>query len=146
MQVILLKDISKVGQRGSVVTVKDGYAQNVLIPKGMALPATDVNLKKHEKAVQGAKDQKAFEGALLKKALDEIDGKTVTIHAKANASGTLFESIQAKHISKAVKDAYGVDLHESAFHLNEPIKKAGEREIRISVGENSAKLMLSVSE
>jgi large subunit ribosomal protein L9 len=99
MKVVLLVDVKKLGQRGSVVTVADGYAMNVLIPQKKAVPATDANIQKAEKAALAAEGKKEMDAALAKKALAEIDGKTFTISAKTNDTGGLFEAIRQKQIA-----------------------------------------------
>ena len=70
MRIILLQDVKKVGQRGSVVTVADGYAQNVLLPKKLATPATPENLKRIERERKGAKERTALDTVFAKKVLN----------------------------------------------------------------------------
>ena len=77
MKVILVADVKKVGQKGQVVEVSDGYAQNVLLPRKLALPGTAGNLAKQEKQNERKADKKAFDHTLLAKTLKELHGKTV---------------------------------------------------------------------
>jgi large subunit ribosomal protein L9 len=132
MRIILLQDVKKVGQRGSVVEVADGYAQNVLIPKKLAMPATASTLKQVEKRESQAADKRAMEAVLARKALADVDGKTVIMKTRANEAGGLFEAVRAKQIAEAVKASVGVPIPEDSFALAEPLKKLGSYEIKIT--------------
>lgn len=145
MKIILTADVKKVGQRGQVVDVADGYAQNVLLPKKQAVPATPENLKRIEKEALAAKGKKDMSAALAKKALAQIDGTTVEIHAKANESGVLFEAVREKHINDAFTRTFNISFPESAIKLPEPIKKTGTYSVPISVGGASAKISVTVA-
>ncbi|MBX9765529.1 50S ribosomal protein L9 [Patescibacteria group bacterium] len=145
MKVVMLMDVKKVGQRGAVVEVADGYAMNVLIPKKQAAPATAENLKRVEREALAAKGKKDMDAMLAKKALEQIDGKTITIHAKANPAGGLFESIKEKQINEAIEKEFGISLPESAIKLDEPIKKAGVHPVSVSLQGAKATVTLSIS-
>lgn len=144
MKVVMLLDVKKVGQRGSVVSVADGYAMNVLIPKKQAVPATPENLRRVEKEALAQKGKKDMDAILAQKALLQIDGKTVTISAKANPAGGLFESIKEKHINEAIEKEFAISLPETAIKLNEPIKKTGRYEIPVSLQGAKAMVYLQV--
>ena len=131
MKVILLKDVPKVGQRGTVATVADGYAQNVLLPKKFAIPATPENMKRIEAEHALAKDKKALVLALQGKAFDAIDGKTVMLKVRANEQGGLFEAVQKKHIRDAIEHTLGVSVREEDIELPEPVKKVGKTTLRV---------------
>lgn len=144
MQVILLTDVKKVGQRGTVVTVADGFAMNVLFPKKLAAPATPDNLKKVERETLAAKGKRDMNEALAKKALDEISGKTITLSVKANEAGGLFQAIHEKQVIEGIEKATGISLPESAIALSEPIKKTGTYSVPVSLHSMSAKVSLEV--
>ncbi len=141
----MLLDVKKVGQRGAVVEVADGYAMNVLIPKKQAVPATAANLKQVEREALAAKGKKDMDAILAQKALAQIDGKIITIHAKANPAGGLFESIKEKHINEVLEKQFGMSLPESAILLKEPIKKTGMYEIPVVLQQAKATLSLQVA-
>lgn len=145
MQVVLLVDVKKVGQRGCVITVADGYARNVLFPKQLAVPATPENLKKVEKAALEAKGKKDMSDALAKRALDEIKGKTFTLKVKANDTGGLFQAIHAKQIIEAIESSAGISLPEGAVTLEGAIKKTGTYEIPVTLHSHKAKITLLLS-
>lgn len=144
MQVILLKDVKKVGQRGSVVSVADGYGMNVLIRGKLALPATPENLKQVEKVALAAQGKRDMDAALAKKALEAIDGKEVRIVVKANDSGVLFEAIKAKQVNEALGKTYGVSLPESSLGITEPIKKSGTYSVPVTLHGANAVISLTL--
>ncbi len=145
MQVILLTDVKKVGQRGSVVTVADGYAMNVLFPKKLASPATPENLKKVEREALAAKGKRDMSEALAIKALDEVRGKTLLMKVKANDTGGLFQAIHEKQILEAIEKMSSISLPESAITLSEAIKKTGTYEVPVSLHGHSVKVVLEVA-
>jgi len=144
MQVILLVDVKKIGQRGSVVTVADGYAMNVLLPQKKAVTATPENLRKVEKEALAAKGKKDMDAALAKRALQEIDGKAIEIQARSNDSGVLFEAIKEKHINDALSKGFNISLPESAIRLAEPIKKTGTYSVPVALQGAKATVTLQV--
>lgn len=143
MKIILLKDVKKVGQRGTIADVADGYAQNVLLPQKLAIPATGANLKKHEEGEKKKEDRKAYEESLLFASLKKIDGETLTLTVRANESGTLFEAIHARQISEAIEKQFRVVIPEELISI-EDIKKRGEYELKIVKGEKSAHVRVAV--
>ena len=144
MQVVLLTDIKKVGQRGSVVTVADGYAMNVLIPKKQALPATPENLKRVEKEAQAKAGKREMDAAMAKVALGQIDGKTVVLKVNANSAGGLFKGIHEGEIADAVEAALGISIPKQAIQFKETIKKTGSYEVPVSLHGASAKITLQL--
>ncbi len=125
MKVILIADVKKVGQRGQLITVADGYALNVLIPQKKAVPATPENMKKHERGVAEAKLKADQSASQAKELLSKMDGKTLSVDVKAGPTGTLFKSLHASDIVAEIKKQWGIDLPESALQLEHPIKQKG---------------------
>lgn len=144
MKVILIADVKKVGQRGQLITVADGYALNVLIPQKKALPATAENLKKHEKGVAEAKQKADQSAAQAKALLAQIDGKTLTIEAKAGPTGTLFKSLHAEDIVAEIKKQWGIDVPPSAFVLDHPIKQKGTLSVPMSLLGHKGSVTISI--
>ena len=143
MKVILIVNVKKVGQKGELVTVADGYAQNVLIPKKLAVAGTTENIKKYEQAqaqIQGKIQSEAEHARAL---VAELKNKTLTITVKASDIGTLFKSVHASDICSEAKKQWGVDLPESALTM-EHIKKTGTYSIPVELNGASGALMLSV--
>ncbi len=131
MKVLLLVDVKKVGRRGEVIDVADGYANNVLIPKKFGIVATSQTLKRVAEDGARAKERQVLSEAVAHKVLKELDGKSVTIKAKANDSGTLFKAIHEKEILEAIEKQCGVSIDPDSLQLLEPIKKTGSHPVVI---------------
>ncbi len=144
MQVILTTDVKKVGQRGTLVTVADGYAMNVLIPQKKAVPATPENIKRHEKVVAEAKHKAGESAAKAREVLNQIDGKTLTIVAKVGPTGTLFKSLHADDIVTEITKQWGVVIPASALTLDHPIKQQGTHTLPVTLFGAQAKLTISL--
>ena len=115
MQIILLTDIEKLGNRFDVVKVKPGYGRNYLIPKGMAKLATDGAMKMLAEDIR----QRAFKVEKLRKDAEQIsaklNGASVTVKTKAGASGKIFGSVTGLQIANALKEqGYDVDRRKIA--------------------------------
>jgi large subunit ribosomal protein L9 len=130
MEVILREDIEKLGNRGQIVKVAAGYARNYLLPKRLAVPASDANRKivEQERQAHLRKEAKlAADAADLAKMMADV---TVTIHAKAGAEDTLFGSVTSKDIAEALeKQNYTIDRRK--IQLGDPIKTLGEHKVAI---------------
>ena len=140
MKVILIVDVKKVGSRGEVVTVADGYGMNVLIPQKKAVPATADNMKRHDAAVKEAQGKADQSVAIARELLNKIDGKSLTIAAKASPTGTLFKSIHASDIAAAVMKEWSITLPESAIMLEHSIKQKGTYSVPLTLLGSKAKL------
>ncbi len=145
MKIILLQDVKKVGVRGAVAVVADGYAQNVLIPRKLALLATPQNLLRMDREKSLAKEREAADARSVKALLSEIDGKSVSIQARANPSGGLFEAMHPKQVAEAIQKELGVSVPEEAITLPESIKKLGEFRAELSYRGVVAGITISVS-
>lgn len=144
MKVILTADVKKVGQRGSVVTIADGYAMNVLIPKKQAVPATAENLKKHERGVAEAKGRADESASKARELLSQIDGKTLTVEVKASETGTLFKSLHESDIVAEIKKQWGITLPENAIKLDHHIKQKGTYVVPVELLGAHAKINLEI--
>lgn len=133
MIVILLKDVKGTGKAGEIVKVSDGYARNMLIPRGMAKEATDGNVRSLEKAkaVQAQKDADAK--AAAEKLAKELKDKEIVIRTKGGEGGKLFGSITTKDIEAAVKDQLGVKIDKKKMQLESPIKHIGSHEVAVKL-------------
>ncbi len=131
MEVILLKDVAKVGRRAEVVTVSEGYAINFLIPKGMAKAATPSARRELEskKGIE-SKNQAENEGKVVE-SLKAIDGKSITIRMKANDEGHLFARLHKDAIASAIYDQLGVCIANDLVPVD-GIKNIGTHEVTLS--------------
>jgi large subunit ribosomal protein L9 len=132
MEVILLERVSRLGQMGDVVRVKDGFARNFLLPRGKALRATDENRTRFE----GMKSDLQARSAALKveagQVADKIDGKSFTVLRQASESGQLFGSVTPRDIVSLVA-ASGFQLTRNQIELNSPIKTIGQHKVPLSL-------------
>lgn len=132
MKIILKKDVNKLGKADQIITVKDGFARNFLIPKGMAIPITPVNLKQLEED----KQKKDLRMEKLKKQAEEIKQKltnlSLTIPVLTQETGNLYGSITAVDLINALKEE-GIDIDKNKLGLNEPITSLGIYEIPVKL-------------
>ncbi len=132
MQVILKENVKNLGNVGDLVNVKDGYARNFLIPKGLAVEANPKNIKmlEHErKKIQelARKAKLSAEGLASK-----IGDTTVVITAKAGEENRLFGSVTAMDIAEALKKQ-GIEIDKRKIILEEPIKRLGNYTVKIKL-------------
>lgn len=133
MIVILLKDLKGTGKAGDVVKVSDGYARNMLIPKGIAKEATEGNVKNLEKQKQIAADKKAEQKAAAEAKAAELAEKDVVIKAKGGEGGRLFGSITSKDIAEALAEQHNVKVDKKKIELKSPIKNEGQFTVKVKL-------------
>jgi large subunit ribosomal protein L9 len=131
VKVILLKDVPELGQTDEVKEVSLGYARNFLVPRGLAIEASekqvaDLEVRKAKKAASAEADLKHMEELVQK-----LEGQTVEIAAKASEEGTLYGSVSAAKIASALKDK-GLEVKKEQI-LAEHIKELGEHEVVINL-------------
>jgi len=144
MQVILLKDVAGVGRKHEVKNVAEGHARNLLIPGGLATPATAARVKELEAQCTRSVEGRKLQTDLLLKNIASLNGTTVIIEAKANEQGHLFKGIHREEIAAEIARRAHIEIPAEAIRLGEPLKEIGEREISVSVGENKATFKLLV--
>jgi large subunit ribosomal protein L9 len=125
MKIILQQDVAKLGHYGEVVTVADGYARNFLFPRGMAVVATAAALKVLDKRKAEEAAQAEQTKAQAQTDAQNLEGKTITIRAKAGDSNRLFGSITAQDIVDALQSQYNVQADKRKVALTDPIKTLG---------------------
>jgi large subunit ribosomal protein L9 len=132
MEIILKRDIPNLGYISDLVTVKDGYARNYLIPQGFAVMASTSNKKinaENLKQKSFKEDKVKIEATTLAKALESI---TVRIGAKAAESGKIYGSVNALQIAEAIKEQFNYDVDRKKIHVDgESIKELGEYKAKI---------------
>lgn len=131
MKVILAKDVEKLGFKGDVVTVADGYARNYLVPKGFALMATKGALKQAEQMRRAREeaDRKHKEEAAGKVAV--LGASPVYISARAGEEGRLFGSVTKADIARAVEDQLEEKIDRHDVRLDDSIRQLGSYEVEI---------------
>ena len=133
MIVILNRDVKGSGKAGDVVKVSDGYARNMLLPKGWATEATDGNIRNLEKQKAIQAQKKADEKAAAEKLAEELKEKKVVIKTKAGEGGKLFGSITSKDIAEAASEQLSIKLDKKKIQLANPIKSMGHFDIEIKL-------------
>jgi large subunit ribosomal protein L9 len=131
MEIILLQDIPKVGDKHEIVTVAKGYGLNYLLPQGMAISANKANRGKLSGIV---KREEAREMKMLgdyQILADKIKGASLRIGAKAGTSGKIFGSVTNVQLADALKNQLGVEVERKKIHLNGEIKEVGEHSARV---------------
>ena len=133
MKVILLKDVKGTGKKNEVKEVSDGYARNYLLPKKLAVPADNTNMKElnEKNKSKELKAQKEYEAAVeLGKKMEELN---VVIYAKAGDGGRLFGSITSKDIAEQIKKQHNIEVDKRKITLDEPIRVLGSRFVDIKI-------------
>ena len=147
MKVILLKDVKGTGKKNEVKEVSDGYARNYLLPKKLAVPADNTNMKELNEKNQSKelKAHKEYEAAVeLGKKMEELN---VVIYAKAGDGGRLFGSITSKDIAEQIKKQHNIEVDKRKITLDEPIRVLGSRFVDIKIHQKvTTRLRVDVKE
>lgn len=133
MKVVLLGEIKGKGGEGDVVDVAQGYAENYLFPKKLAVAATKGNLKQLEERRNNIEKREAVRIADANTLKESLEGKSVVVDAKVGDEGVLFGSVTSAMIADAVKAQLGVELDRKRIELGKPIKMAGSHEVAVSL-------------
>ena len=147
MKVILTQDVKGSGKKGDVVNVSDGYANNFLLKKGMAVPANEDNMNVLKNKKSSEEHKKAEELKAAQEIAAKINGKTVTLKKKAGDGGRLFGAVTAIDIGDAIKDASGIEIDKRKIVVKDAIKSIGRYEIEIKIHKDvTAKIIADVVE
>lgn len=143
MKVILLTDIPKVGNKYDVKDFKEGYAQNVLLSKGLACLATKSELAKLEDRKRVMQKKKEEEVSSFKELISSVSGKSIKIKAKANDKGVLFKSVSPHDVFTAIKESINIEIDEKSLVM-EHIKTIGIHTILIKKGDMKGECKIEV--
>lgn len=132
MEVILLERISRLGQMGETVKVKDGYARNFLLPQGKALRANDANKKKFEGQRAQLEARNLERKSEAQTVADKLDGKSFVVVRSAGETGQLYGSVSTRDISELLT-AEGFTVGRNQVELNQPIKTIGLTNVAIAL-------------
>jgi large subunit ribosomal protein L9 len=132
MKVLMKQDVPKIGKKGQLLEVKEGYARNFLIPKGLAVEASGGALKQVEEDQKAQERRKAKEVEEAQALGEKIKGLTLTLRHKAGEEGRLFGSITSAEVAEALK-AKGFDIDKKKIILDEPIRLVGEYTVKIKM-------------
>lgn len=133
MKIILIQDVKKLGKKGEIIEVNDGYARNYILPQKLGVEANSKNLN-------DLKLQKQKEDKNAKKLLDEaselaakIAEQVVTVKMKAGEGGKVFGSVSSKEIAEAMKKQCSLEIDKKKIQLQEPIRSFGFHEVGIKL-------------
>ena len=133
MKVILLQEVKKLGKKGEIMEVAEGYARNFLLPKKLAAPATadTLNQLQQQKSAAADRQKRLLEEAkLLAAQLGQIE---VKVKAKAGEGGKLFGAVTTKDIADAAKIQHGVELDRRKMEITDPIKNLGQTTVVMKI-------------
>ncbi len=133
MIVILKRDVKGTGKAGDVVKVSDGYARNMLLPKGLAEEATKNNVHTLEKAREKREEEEKKAKAAAEKQAEEMKNMKVEIVTKAGEGGKLFGSITTKDIADALQEQHGINIDKRKIVLDQPIKEIGVKRVKVKI-------------
>lgn len=125
MKVIYLQDVKGSGKKGEVKNVADGYARNMLFPKGLAIEATSANLNKLAGQKSSEQHKIDTEKKSAQEYADTIRGKKIIIKAKAGSNDRLFGSVTASHAAEALNSQFGIKIDKKKISLSTDIKNFG---------------------
>lgn len=133
MQIILLEDVKKLGKKGEIVEVSDGYARNFVLPKKLGVEANSKNL--NDLKLQRANADKVAKEQLdsAKELAGVLASKEVTLKIKSGEGGRAFGSVSSKEIAQAAKEQCGLELDKKKIQLAEPIKALGVYEVGVKL-------------
>lgn len=138
MQVILIQDVDNLGGRNELVTVKNGYARNYLIPGKFAVEANASNLKQQEERLKVKGKKEAAMLAELNKVIDILKASPVTIGAKTGTSGKIFGSVTSLQITRAIRDQKGYEIDRKRIAIVEEVKELGTHKATIDFGNGNS--------
>lgn len=125
MDIILLQDVDKVGDKHTIATVKDGYGRNYLIPQKLAIIANDTNRRRLNelKRIEDAKSAKKL--SFYQEIADKIGSQVLKIGAKAGTSGKIFGSVTNVQLAMALNEQFGVEVDRRKIIISDEVKELG---------------------
>ncbi len=133
MKIVLRQDVPKLGEKGTVQTVKDGFARNYLIPKGMAVLATPGELKTVEENDRVQARKIAKQEQQLQSLADRIAGQRLEFTAKAGEQGRLYGSITAGDVAEKLSELVREEIDRRKVALDDPIRTLGEHTVTVNL-------------
>ena len=147
MKVILMEDVKKLGKKGDIVEISDGYARNYVLPKKLGVEANNKNMNdlKLKKANEERIAKELLEAA--KETAKELETKEVVVYIKSGEGGRTFGSVSSKEIAEAAKTQCGMEIDKKKIQMPEAIKSLGAYEVAIKLHPKvTGKLRVKVQE
>ena len=146
MQVILIQDVNNLGGANELITVKNGYGRNYLIPQKFAVEASPSNLKQLEEKIKQQSKKEAKLLAELNIVIKVLNDGALKIGAKTGTSGKIFGSVTSVQIARAIKEQKGYEIDRRRIHILDEIKELGTYKAKIDFGNgNETEVELEVT-
>jgi large subunit ribosomal protein L9 len=138
VQVLLLKDVAGLGHAGDIKEVAGGYAQNLLLPRKLAVPVTEGSKKQAESIHQAAERKRARKQTEAKALAARLEGQVLVFKARAGEGDRLYGSITSADIAERLSQALGIEIERRLVDLEHPIKSVGDHEVTVKVSSGVA--------
>jgi len=136
MQVILIQDVDNLGGKSELVTVKNGYARNFLIPQKFAVEASPSNLKQLDEQLKVKAKKEAVMLAEINKVIDVLKSSPVKLTAKTGTSGKIFGAVTSLQLTRAISDQKGYEIDRKRISVEE-VKELGAYKASIDFGNGN---------
>lgn len=133
MQVILKEDVKKLGKKGDLVNVAEGYARNFLFPRNLAVEGSGGNLKSLKQEQAAAQKRQEREEGDAKKLAAKLQGASLKLAVKVGEGGRLFGSVTAKDIAVAIKQQLKLNVDKKKIELGDPLKTLGSHRVGVKL-------------
>lgn len=137
MQVILIQDVDNLGGKNELVTVKNGYARNFLIPQKFAVEASPSNMKQLEEKLKVKAKKEASMLAEINKVIDVLKSSPVKVGAKTGTSGKIFGAVTSLQITRAIRDQKGYEIDRKRITIVDDVKELGTYKATIDFGNGN---------
>ena len=144
MKIIFTKDVPKVGRKYEVKEVAEGFAQNLLIPRGLAQIANTQTMKNLEFMKSKDSAEKKIQGELLAKSLETIKNLVLNLKEKANEKGHLFAGVTKEMLVAEILKEGRLNLDPESIKLHKPLKTVGEHKVEVVAGDKKAEFTVNI--
>lgn len=134
MQIILIQDVNNLGGANEVVTVKNGYARNFLIPRKMAIEASPSNLKQLEERLKQIRKKEEKMMAEINRVIEVLKESAIKIGAKTGTSGKIFGAVTNVQVARAIREQKGYEVDRRKIHVLDEIKELGNFKAKVDFG------------
>ena len=138
MEVILIQDVDNLGGKNEQVKVRNGYARNFLIPRGLAVEANPSNKKQLEERLKVAKKKEDAMLAQVASVIEKLKEAPVKVGAKTGTSGKIFGSVTSLQVSRAIRDQKGYDIDRKKITINDDVKELGTYKATVDFGNSQS--------
>jgi large subunit ribosomal protein L9 len=134
MDIILIQDVDNLGGKNELLKVKNGYARNFLIPRGLAVEASPSNKKQMEERQKVAQKKEAQLLAQFNSVVAKLNESPLKVGAKTGTSGKIFGSVTSLQISRAIRDQKGYEIDRKKIHITDDVKELGTYKAALDFG------------